>query len=87
MEEKSREDLIEENKKLKEENEHLKERLEKYVGRSKRYYERNKEEILAKSKEKKLQWNVANKDKIKVYNRNAYLKRKNRLLEESKKEE
>ena len=79
MEEQSIEKLIEENKLLKEKINELTEHLKKYTPcRNKKFYENHKEEI----KKKVMEYKEKNKEKkqdpekIKEYNRRAYLKRK-----------
>ena len=80
MEEQSIEKLIEENKLLKEKINKLTEHLKKYTApcRNKKFYENHKEEI----KKKVMEYKEKNKEKkqdpekIKEYNRRAYLKRK-----------
>ena len=80
MEEQSIEKLIEENKLLKEKINELTEHLKKYTApkRNKKFYENHKEEIIKKV----IEYKEKNKDKkqdpekIKEYNRRAYLKRK-----------
>ena len=80
MEEQSIEKLIEENKLLKEKINELTEHLKKYTAlcRNKKFYENHKEEI----KKKVMEYKEKNKEKkqdpekIKEYNRRAYLKRK-----------
>jgi undecaprenyl pyrophosphate synthase len=72
--------LIEENKLLKEKINELTEHLKKYTApkRNKKFYENHKEEIIKKV----MEYKEKNKDKksdpekIKEYNRRAYLKRK-----------
>ena len=72
--------LIEENKLLKEKINELTEHLKKYTApcRNKKFYENHKEEI----KKKVMEYKEKNKEKkqdpekIKEYNRRAYLKRK-----------
>lgn len=56
----------------------LKDHLKKYTSpeRNKKYYEKNKDSILKKSYDHHKQ---INKEKIKEYNRKAYLKRKEKL--------
>jgi predicted metal-dependent phosphoesterase TrpH len=65
--------LEEENNKLKSELEETKEHLKKYTApkRNKKYYENNKEELLNKMK-----INPIPSDKKKEYNKNYYLKKK-----------
>ncbi len=80
MENISIEKLIEENKLLKEKINELTEHLKKYTApkRNKKFYENHKEEIIKKV----MEYKEKNKDKkqdpekIKEYNRRAYLKRK-----------
>jgi hypothetical protein len=65
--------LLDEIKSLREENEKLKKQLEIYSNPQKEYYEKNKQII----KEKALQRLASlDKEKLKEYRRNAYLKRK-----------
>ena len=80
MEELTIEKLIEENKLLKEKINELTEHLKKYTSpkRNKKFYENHKEELIKKAmiykethKDKK-----QDPEKIKEYNRRAYLKRK-----------
>jgi undecaprenyl pyrophosphate synthase len=80
MEELTIEKLIEENKFLKEKINELTQHLKKYTApqRNKKFYENHKEEIIKKV----MEYKEKNKDKkqdpekIKEYNRRAYLKRK-----------
>ena len=80
MENISIEKLTEENKLLKEKINELTEHLKKYTApkRNKKFYENHKEEIIKKV----MEYKEKNKDKkqdpekIKEYNRRAYLKRK-----------
>ena len=80
MENISIEKLIEENKLLKDKINELTEHLKKYTApkRNKKFYENHKEEIIKKV----MEYKEKNKDKksdpekIKEYNRRAYLKRK-----------
>jgi len=77
--------LIEENKLLKEKINELTEHLKKYTApkRNKIFYENHKEEIIKKV----MEYKEKNKDKksdpekIKEYNRRAYLKRKEKNTE------
>jgi undecaprenyl pyrophosphate synthase len=79
--------LIEENKLLKEKINELTEHLKKYTApkRNKKFYENHKEEIIKKV----MEYKEKNKDKksdpekIKEYNRRAYLKRKEKNTENS----
>ena len=87
MENISIEKLIEENKILKEKINELTEHLKKYTApkRNKKFYENHKEEIIKKV----MEYKEKNKDKksdpekIKEYNRRAYLKRKEKNTENS----
>lgn len=63
----------------------LKEHLKKYTApkRNIKYYEKNKDIILQKNKEykKKTNYNkTVDAKKIKEYNKRAYLKRKNKII-------
>ena len=78
--------IIQENIKLKEENALLKEKLEKYMSQHKNYYENNKEIVNEKAKQRLKKIAEENPEKIKEYRRNAYLKRKEKLKNESIKE-
>jgi hypothetical protein len=64
---------------LKEENAKLKSQLENYNNSRKSYYEKNKEIVNEKSKQRLKK--IANEDpeKLKEINRQAYLKRKEKL--------
>jgi len=85
MENTSIEKLIEENKLLKEKINELTEHLKKYTApkRNKKFYENHKEKIIKKV----IEYKEKNKDKksdpekIKEYNRRAYLKRKEKNTE------
>jgi hypothetical protein len=87
MENTSIEKLIEENKLLKEKINELTEHLKKYTApkRNKKFYENHKEKIIKKV----IEYKEKNKDKksdpekIKEYNRRAYLKRKEKNTENS----
>jgi hypothetical protein len=87
MENISIEKLIEENKLLKEKINELTEHLKKYTApkRNKKFYENHKEEIIKKV----MEYKEKNKDKkqdsekIKEYNRRAYLKRKEKNTKNS----
>ena len=80
MEELTIEKLIEENKLLNEKINELTEHLKKYTAphRNKKFYENHKEEIIKKVMEykEKNKDKKQNPEKIKEYNRRAYLKRK-----------
>ena len=77
--------LIEENKLLKEKINELTEHLKKYTApkRNKKFYENHKEEIIKKVMEykEKNKDKKADPEKIKEYNRRAYLKRKEKNTE------
>ena len=75
------EEIIKENQFLKEENEKLKKQLENYNNSRKAYYEKNKEAVKEKAKESLKKLSEENPDKIKEYRRNAYLKRKEKLIQ------
>ena len=87
MENISIEKLIEENKLLKEKINELTKHLKKYTApkRNKKFYENHKEKIIKKV----IEYKEKNKDKksdpekIKEYNRRAYLKRKEKNTENS----
>jgi len=87
MENISIEKLIEENKLLKDKINELTEHLKKYTApkRNKKFYENHKEEIIKKV----MEYKEKNKDKksdlekIKEYNRRAYLKRKEKNTKNS----
>jgi hypothetical protein len=70
------------------ENQQLKEHLKKYTApkRNKNYYENHKEEIIKKVKEYKEKTRYDKKplpEKIKEYSKRAYIKRKQKLLEDN----
>jgi hypothetical protein len=72
-------ELLSEIEKLKTENVLLKQQLEKYSNPQKSYYERNKLIVNEKAKERMKKLSQENPDKLKEINRNAYLKRKNKM--------
>ncbi len=74
------ESLINENKIIKQENAKLKEQLEKYTHSQKEYYEKNKEIVNEKAKERLKKLAEDNPDKLKEYRRNAYLKEKEKKI-------
>ena len=74
------EDILIENEKLKSENIELKRKLEIYSNPQKSYYERNKEVVNQKAKERMKKMSQENPDKLREINRNAYLKRKEKIL-------
>jgi cell division septum initiation protein DivIVA len=78
--------LVKENNELKEENALLKQKLEKYMNQHKNYYENNKVIVNEKAKQRLKKIAEENPEKIKEYRRNAYLKRKEKLKNESIKE-
>ena len=69
---------------LQEELEKTKEHLKKYTAPSykKKYYENNKEKLL-----EKIKLNPAPPEKRKEYNRQSYLRRKEKLIKETEKTE
>ena len=71
------------------ENDKLKQLLQSYNDSRKNYYEKNKEMVKAKAKQGLKKLADENPEKLKEYRRNAYLKRKEKLmkLENNKKEE
>jgi hypothetical protein len=80
------EELIKENALLKEENLKLKLQLENYNNSRKSYYEKNKETVNEKAKQRLKKIAEENPDKLKEINRQAYLKRKEKLQKENIKE-
>ena len=80
------EELIKENALLKDENEKLKKQLENYNNSRKSYYEKNKETVNEKAKQRLKKIAEENPDKLKEINRQAYLKRKEKLQKENIKE-
>ncbi len=77
------EELIKENTLLKEENLKLKLQLENYNNSRKSYYEKNKETVNEKAKQRLKKIAEENPDKLKEINRQAYLKRKEKLQKEN----
>jgi len=70
------------------ENDKLKQLLQNYNDSRKNYYEKNKEIIKAKAKQGLKKLADENPEKLKEYRRNAYLKRKEKLMKiENNKEE
>ena len=80
------EELIKENALLKEENLKLKLQLENYNNSRKSYYEKNKETVNEKAKQRLKKIAEENPDKLKEMNRQAYLKRKEKLQKDNIKE-
>ena len=80
------EELLKEIEMLKEENAKLKSQLENYNNSRKSYYEKNKEIVNEKAKERLKKLAQENPDKLKEINRQAYLKRKEKLKKENIKE-
>ena len=76
-------EVIKENYLLKEENERLKKLLENYNNSRKNYYEKNKEIVNEKAKERLKKLAQENPDKLKEINRRAYLKRKEKIKNNS----
>ena len=77
------EDLLIEIGTLKEENLKLKLQLENYNNSRKAYYEKNKEIVNEKSKQRLKKLAEENPDRLKEINRQAYLKRKEKLQKEN----
>ena len=73
------EELLKEIVMLKEENAKLKSQLENYNNSRKSYYEKNKEIVNEKAKQRLKKIAEENPDKLKEINRNAYLKRKEKM--------
>ena len=70
------------------ENDKLKQLLQNYNDSRKNYYEKNKEIVKAKAKQGLKKLSDENPEKLKEYRRNAYLKRKEKLMKiENHKEE
>ena len=80
------EELLKEIEMLKGENAKLKSQLENYNNSRKSYYEKNKEIVNEKAKERLKKLSQENPDKLKEINRQAYLKRKEKLKKENIKE-
>lgn len=72
-------ELLKEIVMLKEENAKLKSQLENYNNSRKSYYEKNKEIVNEKAKQRLKKIAEENPDKLKEINRNAYLKRKEKM--------
>jgi len=79
----SNEELIQEINNLREEVKQLKNQLEKYTKPKKDYYENNKEYVKAQAKEGLKKLAQENPEKLKEYRRRAYLKRKEKLNQNS----
>ena len=73
------ENVIKENISLKEENNKLKTLLENYNTSRKSYYEKNKETVNEKAKQRLKKIAEEDPERLKEINRNAYLKRKEKL--------
>jgi cell division septum initiation protein DivIVA len=73
------EELLKEIVMLKEENIKLKSQLESYNNSRKSYYEKNKDIVNEKSKQRLKKLAEENPDKLKEINRQAYLKRKEKM--------
>ena len=70
------------------ENNKLKQLLQNYNDSRKNYYEKNKEIVKERAKQGLKKLSEENPDKLKEYRRNAYLKRKEKLMKlENNKEE
>jgi DNA anti-recombination protein RmuC len=68
---------------LEEENAKLKKQLENYNNSRKSYYEKNKETVNEKAKQRLKKIAEENPEKLKEMNRQAYLKRKEKLQKEN----
>lgn len=75
-------ELYTENAKLKLENEELKIHLQKYTSSQQNYYQKNKDIINAKAKDRLKKLAETNPEKIKEYRKTAYLKRKEKAINE-----
>lgn len=76
-------ELLNKIKILEEENIQLKKKLENYNNSRRSYYEKNKEAVNQKAKERLKKLLQENPDKLKEINRKAYLKRKEKVKENS----
>jgi len=78
--------LKQDNTKLNEIIESLKNQLEKYTNndRHKKYYEHNKEKVKENAKQYLNKLKFENPEKLKEYRHRAYLKRKDKILQEIK---
>jgi hypothetical protein len=77
-----------ENQSMLKENDKLKQLLQNYNDSRKNYYEKNKETVKEKAKQGLKKLAAENPDKLKEYRRNAYLKRKEKIMKlENNKEE
>jgi hypothetical protein len=81
--------LKKENETLQQEIVEIKAHLKRYTApeRNRRFYQAHKKEIYEKSKESNLKWKQENKDRVKLHNRKAYLKKKQKILEEKERED
>ncbi len=70
----------EEKQRLIDENDKLKQLLKNYNDSRKNYYEKNKEIVKEKAKQGLKKLAVENPEKLKEYRRNAYLRRKEKLM-------
>ena len=77
--------LMIENELLKKKNIELEEKLRSYTNteRNKRYYEKNSEKVKEKAKNYMERMKTENPEKLKEWRHNAYMKRKNKLMEQS----
>ena len=78
--------IIKEMTLLKEENAKLKSQLENYNNSRKSYYEKNKDIVNEKSKQRLKKIAQEDPEKLREINRQAYLKRKEKLQNENIKE-
>ena len=72
-------EILTENELLKQENAKLKLQLENYNNSRKSYYEKNKETVNEKAKQRLKKIAEENPEKLKEINKQAYLKRKEKL--------
>jgi hypothetical protein len=77
--------LMIENELLKKKNIELEEKLRSYTNteRNKRYYEKNSEKVKEKAKNYMERMKTENPEKLKEWRHNAYMNRKNKLMEQS----
>ena len=80
--------IIEENVCLKQRVSELEEKLKSYTNpeRCQKFYEKNKKKIIQNSNQRLQKLKKENPEKLKEYQRNAYLKRKEKLKNENIKE-
>jgi hypothetical protein len=76
--------LVIENELLKKKNIELEEKLKTYTNteRNKKYYEKNSEKVKEKAKNYMEKMKTENPEKLKEWRHNAYMNRKNKLMEQ-----